>query len=185
MAFEAYRRIVRDTGQNRASFAADFASAAQADIGVLWAAVRAGWREGYSLSLTGIPAQASSHEPLERLGAFTRFSVEASDLATASAVYDHLRRFKLRGFDFELDFRGGPLTAEALGECLSAWRAAGRPVQSIVPPDGAHFEALAATARQHNVLLTLEGAISLKLHGRGHRWLPAPSIEQMVELARD
>ena len=185
LAFEAHRRIVRDTGQNRASFAADFASAARADIGVLWAAVRAGWRDGYNLGVTGIPAQTSSHEPLESLGAFTRFSVEAKDLAAAAAVYDHLRRFKLRGFDFELDFRGGQLTAAALGECLSAWRAAGRPVQSIVPPAGADFEALAATARQHNVLLTLEGPISLKLHGRGHRWLPEPSIEEMVELARD
>ena len=185
LAFEAHRRIVRDTGQNRASFAADFASAARAEIGVLWAAVRAGWRDGYNLGVTGIPAQTSSHEPLERLGAFTRFSVEAKDLAAAAAVYDHLRRFKLRGFDFELDFRGGQLTAAALGECLSAWRAAGRPVQSIVPPAGADFEALAATARQHNVLLTLEGPISLKLHGRGHRWLPEPSIEEMVELARD
>ena len=185
LAFEAHRRIVRDTGQNRASFAADFASAARADIGVLWAAVRAGWRDGYNLGVTGIPAQTSSHEPLESLGAFTRFSVEAKDLAAAAAVYDHLRRFKLRGFDFELDFRGGQLTAAALGECLSAWRAAGRPVQSIVPPAGTDFEALAATARQHNVLLTLEGPISLKLHGRGHRWLPEPSIEEMVELARD
>ena len=185
LAFEAHRRIVRDTGQNRASFAADFASAARADIGVLWAAVRAGWRDGYNLGVTGIPAQTSSHEPLESLGAFTRFSVEAKDLAAAAAVYDHLRRFKLRGFDFELDFRGGQLTAAALGECLSAWRAAGRPVQSIVPPAGADFEAWAAAARQHNALLTLEGPISLKLHGRGHRWLPAPSIEEMVELARD
>lgn len=185
LAFEAYRRIARDTGQNRASFAAGFASAERADIGVLWAAVRAGWRDGYSLGITGIPAQTSSHEPLERLGGFTRFSVEARDLAAAAAVYDHLRRFKLRGFDFELDFRGGHLTAEAMGECLSAWRAAGRPVQSIAPPAEADFEALAAAARQHNALLTLEGPISLKLHGRGHRWLPEPSIEEMVELARD
>ena len=185
LAFEAYRRIARDTGQNRASFAADFANAARADIGVLWAAVRAGWREGYGLGVTGIPAQASSHELLEHLGGFTRFSVEAHDLAAAAAVYDHLRRFKPRGFDFELDLRGGHITAEALGECLPAWRAAGRAVQSMVPPAGADLEAFAATARQHNVLLTLEGPISLKLYGRGHRWLPEPSIETMVDLARD
>ena len=185
LAFEAYRRIARDTGQNRASFAADLASAERADIGVLWAAVRAGWRDGYSLGVTGIPAQVSSQEPLERCIGFSRFSVEANDLTAASAIYDHLRRFKPRGFDFELDFRSTHLTAEALGECLSAWRAAGRPVQSIMPPAGADFEALAAAARQHNVLLTLEGPISLKLHGRGHRWLPQPSVDEMVELARD
>ena len=123
--------------------------------------------------------------PLERLGGFSRFSVEANDLGAAAAVYDHLRRFKLRGFDFELDFRSGHLTAEALGECLSAWRAAGRPVQSIMPPAESDVEAFAATARQHNALLTLEGPISLKLHGRGHRWLREPSVESMVELARD
>ncbi len=185
LAFEAFRQIARDTGQNRAGFATDFATAASGEVAVLWAAVRAGWRDGYSLAVTGIPAHPSSHEPLESLSGFTRFSVVADDLTAAAGAYDHLRRFKLRGFDFELDFRLGSLTPDSLGECLLAWRTAGRPVQSIMPPADADLEALAAIARQHNALLTLEGPISLKSHGRGHRWLPDPSLESLMELARD
>lgn len=190
-AFEAFRQISRDTGQNRAAFAADFTSSltasttASAEIGVLWAAVRAGWRDGYSLTVSGIPALPASHEPLERLSGFTRFSVVANDLEAAAAVYDHLRRFKLRGFDFELDFREGSLTADRLVNCLVTWRTAGRPVQSIVPPASSDWEGLTAIARQHNALLTLEGAISLKTYGRGHRWLPNPSVETLLELGRD
>ena len=192
LAFEAFRQIDRDTGQNRAAFNAEFAVGEAAYIAMLWAAVRAGWRDGYSLGLTGIPAHSDSHAPLERLNGFTRYSVLATDLEAAGAIYDHLRRVKMgpvpgqtRGFDFELDFRRGALTAASLAECLQAWRAAGRTVHSIVPPAGSDLEGLSAVARQHNALLTLEGAVSLRAYGRGHRWLHDPSVEALVELGRD
>lgn len=185
LAFEAFRQIARDTGQNRAAFAFDFASPDSGETHVLWAASRAGWRDGYSLAVTGIPAHPSSYEPLEKFSVTTRFSVVAHHLDAAAGVYDHLRRFKPRGFDFELDFRAGTLTPESLGECLLSWRTAGRPLQSIVPPANSDLEALAAVARQHNALLTLEGPISLKSYGRGHRWLTDPSVDTLLELARD
>ena len=178
-AFEAFRQVLRDTGQNRAAFAVERTEDATA---VIWAAVRAGWREGYSLGLTGI----RSTEGLEQAGIFSRYSVQAE----ATAVYDELRRLKPRGFDFELDLRGVDLreagvTAESLAETLQAWRAAGRQVNSVVPPEGSDSEAWSAVARQYNALLTLEGPVSLKAYGRGHRWLREPSGETLVELGRD
>ncbi len=173
-AFEAFRQVLRDTGQNRAAFGVDRAEAATA---VIWAAVRAGWREGYSLGLTGI----RSAEGLEQCGIFSRYSVQAE----AAAVYDTLRRLKPRGFDFELDLRGTALTTESLSETLQAWRAAGRQVHSVVPPEGSDYEALSTVARQYNALLTLEGPVSLKAHGRGHRWLREPGAETLIELGRD
>jgi len=192
LAFEAFRRILRDTNQNRAALSADFATADAAYLTVLWAAVRAGWREGYSLGVTGIPANASSYPALERLNGFTRYSVHADHLEGASAIYDHLRRVKqgdvpgqTRGFDFELDFRHVPLTAESLEGTLQAWRTAGRAVHSIIPPAGADLESFATLLRSHNAVLTLVGPVSLRSFGRGHRWLHNPTFDALVDLGRD
>jgi hypothetical protein len=175
-AFEAFRQILRDTGQNRASLFASFPQAAGAEIAALCAAVRAGWREGYSLGLTDIPA--GSTEVLQELGGFTRFSVQATDLAAAAATHDFLRRLKPRGFDFELDFRDGHLTAEA----LQSWRSSGRGLQSVVPPATSDIEDVAAFLRPLNALPNLVGPISLRAYGRGHRWLN--DVDGLVELAR-
>ncbi|MBY0505469.1 MAG: hypothetical protein K2X03_16265 [Bryobacteraceae bacterium] len=192
IAFEDFRRIQRDTGQNRAAFSSGLAPAEAAYLTVLWAATRAGWRDGYSLGVTGIPAGAESQAALEKLPGFSRYTVLANDLEEAAGLYDHLRRVKLgamagqtRGFDFELDFTGLALTAELLGETLQAWRAAGRPVSSIVPPADSDLEALSAAARQLNALLTLPGSIGLRAHGRGHRAVADPGPGELAELARD
>ena len=194
-AFDAFRQIHRDTGQNRAAFSTDLASAPAAYLAVLWAAVRAGWRDGYSLGVTRIPAHADSHAALEPLNGFTRYSVvapSATELDAAAAIYDHLKRVKMgavpgqtRGFDFELDLRPSSLTPEALAETLQSWRASGRAVHSVMPPAADDPEAWSAMLRQHNALLTLEGPVSLRAYGRGHRWLHNPSAETLVELGRD
>jgi hypothetical protein len=180
-AFEAFRQLDR----NRASFSADFQNAEAAYFAVLWAAVRSGWRDGYSLGVTGIPANASSQAPLERLNAFTRYTVNASNLEAAAAIYDNLRRLKMRtrGFDFELDFRGIALSADSLSNLLQSWRTAGRTVHSIIPPADADVEVLSAVTRQHNALLTVEESATLR--GRGHRLLHNPSIETLLEFGRD
>lgn len=192
LAFDAFRQILRDTNQNRAALSADFALAGAAYLTVLWAAVRAGWREGYSLGVTGIPATASSYPALESLNGATRYSVRADSLNGAAGVHDHLRRVKqgsvlgqTRGFDFELDFREVPVTAESLAETLQAWRTAGRAVHSVIPPAGSDLESFANVLRPHNALLTLEGPVSLRSFGRGHRWMHNPGLEALVELGRD
>ena len=198
LAFDAFRRILRDTGQNRASFSAPLATAQSAYLTVLWSAVRAGWREGYSLGVTGIPAHPSSHAALESLKGFTRYSVEATDLDAAAAIYEHLRRVKLvpmpgqtRGFDFELDFRALKLNAGTLAECLQTWRAAGRAVHSIIPPaSSGDLESLTSVLRQHNVLPTREEEVSFREHGREplrehfreNRWLHNPTLDTLADL---
>lgn len=180
--FEAFRQIYRDTGQNRAAFAVDLAQGRPGYFATVCAAIRAGWRDGYSLGLTGIPAQPG--ESLDGLTGYSRFSVRVpapDDLASAATVFDRLRRLKPRGFDFELDFRGATLTAASLATLLPDWRAAGRPVNSVVLPAGGDFEELATVLRQHNALPTVEGAI----RSRAHRWQQEPTPEALAELARD
>ena len=49
-AFDTFRRLLRSTGQNQAAFAMAEGQDAEAFyFAVVWAAIRAGWREGYSL----------------------------------------------------------------------------------------------------------------------------------------
>jgi hypothetical protein len=49
-AFDTYRKLLKSTGQNQAAFAmADGQDAEAFYFAAVWAAIRAGWREGYAL----------------------------------------------------------------------------------------------------------------------------------------
>lgn len=81
-AFEAFRQILRNTGTNWAGIAAPYETA-------LWAAIRAGWREGYALETERIVVEGdvdgAKAAIRERTGC-TRFIVDTSRLAGGEAA---------------------------------------------------------------------------------------------------
>jgi hypothetical protein len=75
-AFDAFRQILRTTGANWAALSAPYESC-------LWAAIRAGWREGYSVETEPIRVSSDSdmreaREKIRASAGCTRFSVDAS-----------------------------------------------------------------------------------------------------------
>ena len=92
MAFEAFRQILKTTGANWASLSAPY------EAGV-WAAIRAGWREGYSavasrIAVTGEDDLESAKEAIRQSAGYTRFVVDASrapEFQLVEELYDSIR----------------------------------------------------------------------------------------------
>jgi hypothetical protein len=76
-AFEAFRKILKRTGKNLASIEM---VPRRYDAG-LWAAVRAGWRDGYSAGVT-LRAGEDGRETIREAARFTRFRIDVADLVT-------------------------------------------------------------------------------------------------------
>ncbi|MDP2998910.1 MAG: hypothetical protein Q8N47_15590, partial [Bryobacterales bacterium] len=75
-AFEAFRQILKNTGVNWASIQASYEAG-------LWAAIRAGWREGYSAGAGPIVAGGDAdagpiHEAIRDSAGCSRFTIDAS-----------------------------------------------------------------------------------------------------------
>lgn len=90
-AFEAFRAVLKTTGVNLASLAAGDALAANDFCdAMLWAAIRAGWREGYAAEAPTLAAHAAStHPALRHAASFTRFPLDASKLLEPRADPRH------------------------------------------------------------------------------------------------
>ncbi|MEK7752360.1 MAG: hypothetical protein AAB654_10625, partial [Acidobacteriota bacterium] len=74
-AFEAFRQILKNTGVNWASIQASYEAG-------LWAAIRAGWREGYSAGGGPIVAAGNAdagriHETIRDAAGCSRFTIDA------------------------------------------------------------------------------------------------------------
>jgi hypothetical protein len=159
-AFEAFRSISRKYGVNWASFTAPPGTSSEAIYcSAVWAAIRAGWREGYNLGV----ALPEDFEGAQRtvLGArgFTRFSAPAN----TERLFDFIQDIKSpslssKYFDFELSLTAspGPTQPEEIMEHLERLKTAGRSAQLIAPKlaslDG--VAELAAAARQCNATLS-------------------------------
>jgi hypothetical protein len=75
-AFEAFRRILKNTGVNWASLEASYEAG-------LWAAIRAGWREGYTAGAGRMVAAGDAdagriQEAIRDSPGFSRFTIDAS-----------------------------------------------------------------------------------------------------------
>ncbi|MCX6636989.1 MAG: hypothetical protein NT090_18195 [Acidobacteria bacterium] len=75
-AFEAFRQILKNTGVNWASIEGSYEAG-------LWAAIRAGWREGYSAGAGRIVAAGDAdiernQEAIRDSGGYSRFTIDAS-----------------------------------------------------------------------------------------------------------
>jgi hypothetical protein len=74
-AFDAFRAVRKRTGRNIAAVEA----LPQHYHAGLWAAIRAGWRDGYSAGIT-LRAGETSREAVREAARFTRFRFDAADL---------------------------------------------------------------------------------------------------------
>jgi hypothetical protein len=168
VAFAAFRAILKSTGVNLASFC--FAAGADADAlapfhdaavwAIVWAAIRAGWREGY-----GLEAVVAAKEDAQATHAFTKFSAAGG---SAEELHAHIVKVKAgqaswKNFDFEVAFpeTRTPTTPEELTARVQAIKDRGIAVQSVAPwlelsDPGArkHIAALAEAARHVGVTLS-------------------------------
>jgi len=119
-AFEAFRSVLRRSGRNLAASCAVDVETAE------WAAIRAGWREGYSAVGGGQPG-------------FTHFTVDLPP-GEAAAAHERIRQARSaarlnRPFDFELSFASAPAptTPAELHAALEFLKAAGHAPQWVEP----------------------------------------------------
>ncbi|MBI4873441.1 MAG: hypothetical protein HY822_02270 [Acidobacteria bacterium] len=175
-AFEAFRQIRQAGGANWAAVAGDAGAG-------LWAAIRAGWREGYT-ALAGrlaVPADgnlAGFAETVREQDLCSRFIVDPSAaldagtdaelegrfdraLPLCAEIFDLIRRIR-RSFDFELalDRSPAPTTPEELAFCLGWLKSHGRAARLVAPNpgQGERLAELAAVARQFNATLSFHSA---------------------------
>ena len=159
-AFETYREILRSTGVNLASRLVR--DEIEVDAAV-WAAIRAGWREGY-----GIETEMDSTSSILR--GCTGFTVQAREpLEDLLEIHHAIRSSSGRKFDFEVSFAAAPaITApEEIAACLGPLKRHGISAQFVNP----RYE----TVEQLTSLLPILrqfGAV-LSIHSTG---LPSPDI---------
>ena len=172
IALEAFRWIAKRGGKNLAAFEAG----AELNACAVWTAIRAGWREGYSLGTTMVLEDPeNAREPVREPVACSRFTVaighalrtgvefpRAVQAAAASAGSIRQARAALktgRSFDFELDLRESPqpTSVEDLQFCLSWMKSRGVAVQSVAPEPGGieSLTELAAVALPFGCTLTV------------------------------
>jgi hypothetical protein len=155
-AFDAFRAIVKRTGKNVAAvIAPEGADPRRHYHAVLWAAIRAGWREGYSAGVT-----IGSREEARESAMFSRFRVvtEADEAAleAAARLRDAVREARsaskiARSFDFELAFRT-PVPPDRLAFCLEWLKGRGHAPQLIAAGFGE--SELEAVARRYQCVLS-------------------------------
>ena len=159
-AFEGFRSVFKKHGLN-------LASVSPFDPG-LWSAIRAGWREGWTAEAE---LGAGEGNVMEHASC-TRFSMISESLERDEQVCAAIRRAKIssptgRSFDFAPSLAGAaePTKPEDLAFYLQSLKERGCPAQLVaprldfsMPPQelGARVRELAAAARQHGAILSIE-----------------------------
>ena len=139
-AFQFFRGIHRRTGKNMAALAGDYHAG-------LWAAIRAGWRLGYTAVCEG---------PIVPLP-YSRFVVGGGELQEAAQVHEQIRQARAAlklpaAFDFEVALPA--CDGESLEASLEWLKNSGHAAQFAAPQriTGDIAEAAAAALRQHVTL---------------------------------
>ncbi len=170
--FESFRSIFKLKGENVASIRISNAP----ETAAMWAAIRSGWREGYTLENDGIEISGSTGDEIARsLGAAqqkirncaacTRFGVNTPGLSSDvrfrlnAEIYDFVREIKIRQKNirsFDFDFRS--YHPEEIEPAVKRWKADGRPAQlvSIDKESLPRITELAAMAREFRTLLSFD-----------------------------
>jgi hypothetical protein len=131
-AFAAFRAIHRRTGKNLAAICVSREAAPAADVysAGLWAAIRAGWREGYTAATTIRVAAESletAKEAVRQSAAFSTFSIDVSCLLQAAPAEDRgwifdqfARPIDLAGTIYEFPAPEVQRLADRFGKALTA-----------------------------------------------------------------
>ena len=151
-AFEVFRAIWKRTGRNVAAiFCPPGASPRDVYSAGLWAAIRAGWREGYSAGV-----EVSTKEEIQAAAACSLFRI-AADAGTIERLHEHVRQCRSvarlpKAFDLEVVLEGEPEIA------LEALKANGHAAQLLAIRPGDDLERMAAVARQFQCGLSAEAS---------------------------
>jgi hypothetical protein len=158
-AFDVFRAILKRTGRN-------LASTSQSYYPAVWAAIRAGWRPGYSAGIE-LKDPADAREVVRECPRYSRFSIRTGNAADAGRVRELIRQARsaaniARPFDFEVSLEDcpAPTTPHDLRELLDDLKSRGQPAQ-LVAPRLARLEAigeLAAVARRYQAVLSIGAA---------------------------
>jgi hypothetical protein len=185
-AFEAFRTISRKYGVNWASITAGpEASTEDVYCTSLWASIRAGWREGYTVGVN-LPAEAeAAKEAAAAARGYTRFVVNTNP----GQVFDSI---SAKYFDFEYSFAQSaePTTPKALAKLLDSLKTNGHPAQLVAPKltGSEDIAELAAVARQFNATLSLDAGVPRIGRATGGRFnvtVAEGTAESIVSLAAD
>jgi hypothetical protein len=131
-AFCGFRSILKSAGVNLAALECPYHAG-------IWAAIRAGWREGYNLGAEPIAvAGKTEDEILSSVGAaeYTKYTMEAarSEFPLVERLHQHITRIKAgqdswKHFDFEVSLAG----ADELRLCLEELKTRGCLPQMVAP----------------------------------------------------
>jgi hypothetical protein len=162
-AFHTFGAIERRTGRNLAAVSGDYHAA-------LWAAIRAGWRSGYTAAID--LAADRGAEALKSLAGFSRYALTIAPteagVKAAEEIHQQIRQARAamkiaRAFDFEWD-AASPMTPRFLRTALERMKDSGHAPQLVCPgfdaganrgrADDEELEELAAVARQFQVTLS-------------------------------
>jgi hypothetical protein len=148
-AFDLFRRIQKRTGKNLAAASGNWHAA-------VWAAIRAGWRLGFSACHTASLSDLGAH------AAFTRFAAEAAPLKAAEQLHEQIRQAraasKLAGA-FEFDPAFGAISPGEFSGSLEYLKTSGHAAQfATLPLALADLEGLADIARRNQVTLSFRYA---------------------------
>jgi hypothetical protein len=152
VAFAFFRAQHRRTGKNLAALAGDYHA-------TMWAAIRAGWRAGYTVAADYVVELYNA--------AYSRFGVTVplteAGLKAAEDAHEQIRRARWglkisRAFDFELSFHP-PASAEETRAALDRLREGAHAPQLVGWPASRELDEMAGIARQLQVTLsfTYEG----------------------------
>ena len=175
--FEAFRSIFKSKGENLASIRLS----GTPETAAMWAAIRSGWREGYTLENDCIEVSGSTEDDLSRsielakeairnCAGCTRFGVNTpgvsqdARLRINTEIYDFIREIKtrqkhVRTFDFDLRLHGAQeIGAQEIESGLQRWKAEGRSAQ-LISIDGEslpRLTELVSMAREFRTMLSFD-----------------------------
>jgi hypothetical protein len=157
-AFEAYRSALKRSGRNLAYIAAGCSgpTARAVYLATLWSAIRAGWREGYSIGV-----EIAAEDAVRDAAAFSNFVLHVPDLAdsgreTVAQLYQAIREVKAgrpSGKAFDLEISPDGHSTEVLASSLEWRKARGIPCQ-------VHGSRLLGTAQSPDQIASLSGTMA-------------------------
>jgi len=174
-AFEFFRAYGKRTGRNLAAlFHSGGTGIRQAYYAALWAAIRAGWRDEYTIGIeikVERESLDSAKEAILDAAGYTRFAIDTTCLGDPKQclkVWEHLHEYIrqtrsalkfTRGFDFEVVLPAS--SPEELQFCLQSLKERDHAPQLVAVPAAGPLPELASVARQYQAILSLRNGESL------------------------